>query len=65
MIFFYIGLAVGGGVELLGRMSQWANEEAEGEETSTKEPTFSISNGTIFKSLLGFGLIEWIFGRKK
>ena len=65
MIYFYLGLAIGGGIELLGRMSQWANDEAEGEEISQEEPTFSVSNGTIFKTLLGVGLIEWLFRRKK
>ena len=62
MTMFYIGLAVGGVVELLGRMSQMDDEES-GEPEDGQ--TYSISNGTIMKSLLGFGLIEWIFRRKK
>ena len=61
MIWFLIGLGVGVGIELLTRISQ--SGEAEPDEPET-EPV-SISNGTIFKTLLGFGILGWLFRRKK
>ena len=60
MIWFWLGMAVGAGVELLGRMGQMGEDEP-----SEESAPVSLSNGTIFKTLAGFGLIEWLFGRKK
>lgn len=62
MTMFYVGLVVGGVIELLGRMGQMGDDESSESEDGA---TFSISNGTILKTLLGFGLIEWLFKRKK
>jgi hypothetical protein len=63
MKYYLLGVAVGVVVEILAWFSQMDNEEpAEPEEG---EHTYSISNGTIFKALAGFGLIEWLLGRKK
>ena len=61
MIYFWIGLAIGAGIELLTRVGQSGEEES----AEVEEPTISISNGTIVKTLLGVGLIEWLFRRKK
>jgi hypothetical protein len=61
LIYFWIGLAVGIGVELFGRMSQMSSEEP-GEPEA--QPV-SVSNGTIFKTLAGVGILGWLFRRKK
>jgi len=62
MTIFWIGFSVAVGVELLGRMGQWGSEDDE-EERETKP--VAISDGTIFKTLVGVGILDWIFRRKK
>ena len=61
MIYFWIGMIIAIIIELLVRVGRSGEEEP----AEVEEPTFSISNGTIVKTLLGVGLIEWLFRRKK
>jgi hypothetical protein len=57
-----VGFGIAIGVELLGRLGQWGVEE-ESEEREVQP--VSISNGTIIKTLVGVGVLDWIFRRKK
>ena len=62
MTIFWIGFGVAVGIEFLGRMGQW------GEEDESDEPEVqpvSISNSTILKTLVGVGILGWLFRRKK
>jgi hypothetical protein len=62
MTIFWVGFGIAVGVEFLGRLGQWGAEE-ESEEREVQP--VSISNGTIFKTLVGVGILDWLFRRKK
>ena len=62
MTIFWVGFGIAIGVELLGRLGQWGAEE-ESEEREVQP--VSISNGTIFKTLVFFCILDWIFKRNK
>jgi hypothetical protein len=63
MKYYLLGIAVGVVVEILAWFSQMDNEEPT--EAEEGEHTYSISNGTLFKALAGFGLVQWLFRKKK
>lgn len=62
MAIFWIGFGIAVGIELLTRLGQ-GGEEDESEEREVQP--VSISNGTIFKTLVGVGILGWLFRRKK
>jgi hypothetical protein len=62
IIYFWLGMGITATIEIVSRI---CNSNGEPSEEIKETAPVSISNGTIFKTLVGLGILGWLFKEEK